>query len=120
MAIITSYGRETTRVTVDSSLVSDKRTRSLMDDDETSYGRETTRLAADSSLVNDKKTCSLVNDNENMPTRVNRCDIVSACGLPEIFHARIDVFGDLCEANVWQLLPPTGVKLPGWLRTAAW
>ena len=31
----------------------------------TFYGRETTREAADSSLVSDKRTCSLVNDNES-------------------------------------------------------
>ena len=105
----------------DSSVVSDRKTCSLVNDYETSYGRDTTRLAADSSLVSDKRTFSLVNDDENMPRRVNRCDIVSACGLPEIFRARIGyIFGDLCETNVWQLLPPAGVKFPGWLRTAAW
>ena len=55
----------------------------------TSYGRETTWVAADSDLMSDKRTCSLVNDNDNMPRRVNRCDIVSARDLPEISHARI-------------------------------
>ena len=78
MTIVTSYGRETPRVASDSSLVSDRRTCSLVNDYETSYGRETTRLAADSSLVSNRRTCSLVNDNEKMPRRVNRCDIVSA------------------------------------------
>ena len=51
----------------------------------TFYARETTREAADSSLVSDKRTCSLVNDNENTPRRVNRCDIVSARDLLQIF-----------------------------------
>ena len=45
--------------------------------------RETTQVAADSSLVSDKKTYSLVNDNESMPRRGNRCDIVSGWDLPE-------------------------------------
>ena len=70
MAIITFNGRETTRVAADSSLVSDTRTCSMMNDNEASYRRETTRVY--SSLVRDKRTCSLVNDHENMPRRVNR------------------------------------------------
>ena len=70
MATITFYGRETTRVAADRSLVSDKRTCSLVNDNEASYRRETTRVY--SSLVSDKRTCSLVNDHENMPRRVNR------------------------------------------------
>ena len=39
MAVITSYGRETARVTAD-SLASDERTCSLVNDNETSYRRE--------------------------------------------------------------------------------
>ena len=39
-------------------------------------GRETTRVAADSSLVSDKRTCSLVNDHENLPRLVNRSVLV--------------------------------------------
>ena len=53
---------------------------------EISRRRETTQVAADSSLVSDKRTYSLVNDNENMPRRGNRCDIVSGWDLPEIFR----------------------------------
>ena len=53
--------------------------------------RETTRVAADSSLVSDKRTCSVVNDHENiLPRRVNRCDIVSARDLPEIFLGELN------------------------------
>ena len=62
MAIITSYGRETNRVAADSSLVSDKRTRSLVNDIETSYERDTTRAAANGSLMSDERRCSLVNN----------------------------------------------------------
>ena len=62
-----------------------------MNDNEASYRRETTRVAADSSLVSDKRTCSLVNDNENMPRGGNRCDIVSAHDLPEIFLGELDM-----------------------------
>ena len=69
----------------------------------TFYERETTQVAADSSLVSDKRTWNLVNANENMPRRVNRCGIVSARDLREIFQARIGyVFVDLYEENVWQ------------------
>ena len=80
----------------------------------TSFGRETTRSTADNSLVSDMRTCSLISDVENMPRRVNRCDIVRARDLSEIFHSIIallifvpgimHVFGDLYEAIVWQLL----------------
>ena len=78
----------------------------------TPFGRETTRSTADNSLVSDMRTCSLISDVENMPRRVNRCDIVRALDLSEIFHLIIalfvpgimHVFGDLYEAVVWQLL----------------
>ena len=78
----------------------------------TSFGRETTRSTADNSLESDMRTCSLISDVENMPRRVNRCDIVRARDLSEIFHSIIalfvpgimHVFGDLYEAVVWQLL----------------
>ena len=66
----------------------------------TSDRRETTRVAADSSLVSDKRTFSLVSNNdEKMPRRVNRCDIVRARGLPEIFHARLGIVlsGNMCS-----------------------
>ena len=65
----------------------------------TSDGRETTRVAADSSLVSDKRTFSLVSNDEKMPRRVNRCDIVRARGLPEIFHARVGIIlsGNMCS-----------------------
>ena len=48
-------------------------------------------MPADSSLVSDKRTCSLENDNEDMPGRVKRCDIVSARNLPEILLAEVDM-----------------------------
>ena len=92
----------------------------------TSVGRETTRVAADNSLVSDMRTCSLMSDIENMPRRVNRCDIVRARDLPEFFHARVGMLlsGNMCLVSytrkMWRLLPPTGVKLPGWLRTTSW
>ena len=35
----------------------------------TSVGRETTRVAADNSLVSDMRTCSLMSDIENIPRR---------------------------------------------------
>ena len=85
----------------------------------TSYGRDPAQVTAISSLVSDKKSCSLVNNYENMPRRGNRCDIVSSRDFPEVFWRLRHVFGDLSEANVWQLSPHTGGKLPGWLRTAA-
>ena len=92
----------------------------------TSLGRETIRVAADNRLVSDMITCSLISDIENMPRRVNRCDIVRARDLPEIFQARggILLSGNMCSViytrQMRQLLPPTGVKLPGWLRTTSW
>ena len=78
----------------------------------TSFGRETTRVAADNSLVSDMRTCSLISDTENMPGRVNRCDTVRARDLSEIFHLIIALFvsgimhvlGHLYDAVVWQLL----------------
>ena len=81
--------------------------------------RETTQVTAISSLVSDYKTCSLVNNYENRPRRGNRCDIVSGRGFSEVFWRLRHVFGDLSEVNVWQLSPHTGGKLPGWLRAAA-
>ena len=66
----------------------------------TSYGRETTRMAVDSSLVSDKRTCSMVNDNENMPRRVNRCDTVSARALPEMFLEEVDMCSVIYESQI--------------------
>ena len=59
---------------------------SMVNENEVPYRREATRVPTDSSLVSDKRTCSLVNDNENMPRRVNWCDIVISLDSPEIFH----------------------------------
>ena len=92
----------------------------------TSLGRETCSLAADNSLVGDMRICSLMSDIENMLRRVNRCDIVRARDLPEIIHARVGrlLSDNMClviyKRQMWQLLPPTGVKLPGWLRITSW
>ena len=57
----------------------------------TSLGRETIRVTADNRLVSDMRTCSLISDIENMPRRVNRCEIVRARDLPEMFHARVGI-----------------------------
>ena len=62
--------------------------------------RETTQVTAISSLVSDYKTCSLVNNYENMPRRGNRCDVVSGRDFPEVFQRLRHMFGDLFEANV--------------------
>ena len=64
----------------------------------TSFGRETTRVAAENSLVSDMRTCSLISDTGNMPGRINRCDIVRARDLSEIFHLIIALFvsGIMC------------------------
>ena len=92
----------------------------------TPLGRETTRLAANNSLVSDMRTFNLMRDIENMPRRVNRCDIVRARDFLEFFHARVETLlsGNMCSViytrQMWQLLPPTGVKLPGWLRITSW
>ena len=55
----------------------------------TPLGRETTRMAANNSLVSEMRTFNLMSDIENMPRRVNRCDIVRARDLSEIFHSII-------------------------------
>ena len=70
--------------------------------------RETTQVTANSSLVSDKKTCSQVNNNENMPRRGNRCDIVSGRRFPEIFRSLGHVVGNLSETNVWQVITSYG------------
>ena len=75
--------------------------------------RETTQVTAISSLVSDYKTCSLVNNYEDMPRRGNRRDIVSCRDFPKVFRRLRHVFGDLSETNVWQLSPHTGGKVSG-------